>query len=277
MSSAIVHSEKSQSRQPTRYRLILFSVLAGLICLARVGLTGAIPGLVAPWIQLPGNTLPEHTPSLHIWHGAEWGAFTVLLSCGCLVALLRKPTEKHLVFQFFVLVWFFLGIIGIIFSPAYTMSYVIIAILPSILVTLAYPGKRSLLKFSFQLSLKNKLMMFAVLSLLILLPTGIFSLLMQINGSPMDEHVIRIDWAKSFGINVSLIFAGFLTASRRPGWRTLGFLLAITYIYLGVASISAVNAPGSWGLIGGALSVIGGFILMILLRNQKVINTNVGM
>jgi hypothetical protein len=39
-------------------------------------------------------------------------------------------------------------------------------------------------------------------------------------------------------------------------------------IYLGVVAISLPNAPGSWGTIGGAISVLVGTVYLLDLANE---------
>ena len=44
----------------------------------------------------------------------------------------------------------------------------------------------------------------------------------------------------------------------RPGWQTLGTLVSLAYVYLGVAAITLLDQPGSWGIAGGLVSLAAG-------------------
>ena len=61
-----------------------------------------------------------------------------------------------------------------------------------------------------------------------------------------------------------LIGIGFLTAIKRPGWQVLGILLGIVYLYLGIVAITIPNEIGSWGTVGGILSILGGVAYLVL-------------
>ena len=55
-----------------------------------------------------------------------------------------------------------------------------------------------------------------------------------------------------------LVLGGLLSATKRAGWNVLGNIVGIALLYLGVAAIVAPDSPGSWGLVGGIFSMIGG-------------------
>jgi hypothetical protein len=65
-------------------------------------------------------------------------------------------------------------------------------------------------------------------------------------------------WAESIDLALTLIVAGLLTATRRPGWRELGIITGLAYLYLAAAALAVPDQAGSWGVAGGIASVLGG-------------------
>ena len=65
-------------------------------------------------------------------------------------------------------------------------------------------------------------------------------------------------WTGGIILNLCLVLAGLLAATKRPGWRELGILVGITYLYLGAAALTVPDQPGSWGVVGGILALLGG-------------------
>ena len=45
-------------------------------------------------------------------------------------------------------------------------------------------------------------------------------------------------------------------ATRRPGWQVLVAGIAAVYAYLGIASITLPDQPGSWGTLGGTIALV---------------------
>jgi hypothetical protein len=84
------------------WREILFRVLA-VVCTLLLLVSGGIASLLAPWGS-PGSGFPGFTPELHRWHSALLGVFEGILLPGLLVALLRRPRERPLLMQLYVLV-----------------------------------------------------------------------------------------------------------------------------------------------------------------------------
>jgi hypothetical protein len=44
-------------------------------------------------------------------------------------------------------------------------------------------------------------------------------------------------------------------ATRLPGWQLLVAGIAAVYAYLGIASITMPDQPGSWGTLGGTIAL----------------------
>jgi uncharacterized membrane protein YebE (DUF533 family) len=55
-----------------------------------------------------------------------------------------------------------------------------------------------------------------------------------------------------------LVIGGVLTAAKRPGWRVLGNLIGISFLYLGATALLVPGNAGSWGIVGAVLGILGG-------------------
>lgn len=68
-----------------------------------------------------------------------------------------------------------------------------------------------------------------------------------------------------------LSLAGFLAATRRPGWPVLGVLVGLALLHQGAAAVTLPYQPGSLGLTGGGMALGGGllFIIVTLIEMRK--------
>jgi plastocyanin len=73
------------------------------------------------------------------------------------------------------------------------------------------------------------------------------------------EHATQNHWVLTAELELMLVLGGLLAATKRPGWRILGILVGLAFVYLGLASISAPHFDGSWGTLGGILATLGGW------------------
>ena len=73
-----------------------------------------------------------------------------------------------------------------------------------------------------------------------------------------SEHALSMHWMISFDVDILLLIAGFLVSTKRAGWMSLFIILGIAFLYLGAAALSVPTQTGSWGTIGGVLSILGG-------------------
>ncbi len=65
-----------------------------------------------------------------------------------------------------------------------------------------------------------------------------------------------------------LVLAGGLAATRGPGWRALGIIACLAFTYIGLAAVALPSRGGSWGVVGGSLSVLAGVVLIGLTLHQ---------
>jgi hypothetical protein len=119
-----------------------------------------------------------------------------------------------------------------------------------------YPAPRGLFTFA-GAHPSRRLLALAVISALALAPVTLRNLQWQLAGVG-GEHAEQSRWMGAVILSVCLVLAGLLAATRRPGWRALGILTGITYVYLGAAALSVPDQPGSWGTAGGLAALIWG-------------------
>ena len=73
-----------------------------------------------------------------------------------------------------------------------------------------------------------------------------------------DELALNYSWASILEHLCNLWLIALLAAFRQPGSTLLALLVAACLLYLGVAAIAVPGNPGSWGLAGGAIAILGG-------------------
>ncbi len=232
------------------WRTIVFVVLTGLFGLLVVG--SAIPDLLAPWFNSQGPATPGDTPELHRWHAAQWGALKAVLIGGSLLALLWRPRAKPLLMQFVGLGVGILALLGGTLDPR-----IFVILWPFLLVIAAYPMPRALLDVSREVPLSRPLLALSLLAAVLLAPYAWRSLIWQLAG--VGEHAAQFHWIESVIISIMLVLAGVLAATKRPGWRALGIIVGLAFVYLGAAALQVPYHDGSWGTTGGMLSTLGGW------------------
>jgi plastocyanin len=235
------------------WRTILFTILAGLFALVPLA---NVRGLLAPWVLL-GSPAPGYTPELHRWHSAMWGTLTSLLFGGSLLTVLWRPRTKPLVMQFVALTGIILFCVGTIAGDL--AGLVLLAVF--LVIVAVYPASRRLLDLSRPEPFSRPLLALSLLAAVLLAPNAWRNLHWQLAGVG-GEHATLDHWIFSAVMDVILVLAGLLAATKRPGWRTLGIMAGLAFFYLGVASIALPYHDGSWGMIGGIVSAIGGLAFL---------------
>ncbi len=57
---------------------------------------------------------------------------------------------------------------------------------------------------------------------------------------------------------------------KRPGWRALGIITGVAFLYLGLAALALPQQAGSWGIPGGILSLLAGALFVtVTLREAR--------
>jgi hypothetical protein len=233
------------------WRLIIWRVVAGLGALFFLIVMPGLIALLEPWVLLAPDG-PGYTAEIHRFHEAHWAVMNAVLFGGCLLALLRRPREQPLLVQFFI-VAILIDAIGLALTqPLDPMAFIILAI-----VLAAYPAPRALLSVSRKGPVSVPLLGLCILAAALLLPEIWRLVPMQLAGLG-GEHATEHHWMLTAILEVMLIAGGLLAASRRPGWKALGIIVGLAFVYLGVASISLPYYAGSWNVWGGALATVGG-------------------
>jgi hypothetical protein len=252
------------------FKLIAFTLLAGLFGLASLFVMEGLTEGLLPWVTLGCPGCPDGV-EWHIeqqrWHGAEHGALLGLLFGGSLFALLWRARQKPLVLQFYLLGHVALVLGYLAFRPVATpvegiVAFVIMVGVTSALLIVTYPERRHLFELKAGAAVSRRLLGVTAASALVLIPVAFQNLQRQLSGFG-GEHASEARWAGALIMIVCLLLAGVLSSTRRPGWQTLGTIVGITYLYLGAAALSVPDQFGSWGVAGGAAAIVAGIAYLV--------------
>ena len=246
----------SRVGEPASWRIWLFRILAVLVGLFfAVNLTAA----AQPWIpSAPGP--PTTHPILERW-SIPFAAGIDGISALVLLYFAWRPRQPPLFLQYFALVIVIFIVVTTPFEPA--LGIAVIAALP----LAAYPWPRQLLVPPWRDGVRWPLLALAVLAGALLLADAWLALQAQIHHT--DELArTTADYATNVEHLLGLCAVMLLVASRRPGRILLAVMLAADLLYLGVVAITVPNAPGSWGPIGGALSLLIGLVYLLDVANE---------
>lgn len=216
---------------------------------------------------IPAWILKDPAESIHLWHIAELTALAGILLAGVMFGLVRRPEEKPLLAQFVVLSATILaaGIMPFDIKAA-------VLLLIAGLIVLSYPQPRSLLNFSRKGSISVALLVITLLFAVILDPIIQQEIHYQIIGmSENDVHALDLHWIGSALLMVLLILAGVLASTKRPGWKRLGIVTGLTYLFLGVIALIVPGyAAGAWGEAGGLFAAfLGALYILITLAEAE--------
>jgi hypothetical protein len=235
------------------WRTIAYSILAGLYALQSliVGLVAIAP---SPW--QPTN---PGTPWLTKWNNAHSAMVVGVLVGMLLLVTLWRPQKRAGLLQVVTAVSIVFGpVIALLRIPRYgfNLSDWVFYALVTILILLS-PAREQLFSLKSEGSTSKPLLFLTISAGLLFLPDLWQNFQWQIAGFEADLAQ-RYLWLGNIFFLLVVIGIGFLTAIKRPGWQVLGILLGIVYLYLGVVAISIPNEIGSWGTMGGILSILGG-------------------
>lgn len=235
----------------------MIAVLLGLLYLPNGIVT------IAPWVSSGiAKTLPPVSPLIWAWGQAvspdlqRWtfGFSAVVDDAIALVclSLAWRPLGRPLLLQVFVpALVFFLGA-----NIPFIGWGMLVAYSPFFLLLAAFPEPKQLLKPFWNGPISWPLFALAVIIGALFLPQGWQAFGAQLAGK--DAMALDYGWAtiiEHLGILWLLaLFASF----RRPGSTLLALLVALCLFYLGAAAIAVPENPGSWGLAGGLLALLGG-------------------
>jgi hypothetical protein len=244
------------------WRLIIWRIVAGLFALFFLLIGGVV--LLDPWIQLVPAVTESQNPDAWRWYAAVWAAVTVILGAGPLLMLLRRPRERPLLMQFWVL-----GQVATTAAwltatwPAFEFDEIIMILI----VLVAYPAPRALLSLRSEERISKPLLGLSLLAAVALAPVLWSNLQLQLTDAGSEFHTTG-QYMHVVYITLLVPLGGLLAATRRPGWQMLAAIIGIALIYLGAASITVPTHPGSWGMLGGLASLLGGLAFVALPRYE---------
>ena len=237
---------------------------------------------------IPAWVIRDPADQIHLWHIAELSALAALLLGGVALALIRRPQEKPLLAQFFLLSLIILSIGFIPFDidalvsginisipafglgniPLNTIGFAFL-LLAGVFV-LAYPDRRALLSFKLKGRMSIALLLLTLVFAVFLDPAINKEIYYQIVGmSNSDVHALELHWIGSALLMILLIVAGLMASTKRPGWKILGFITGEVYFFLGVITMIVPNYAGSWGEASGLFTIFGGVLYMLIVLAES--------
>ncbi len=209
---------------------------------------------------IPAWILRDPADDVHLWHIAELAALATLLFGGVIFGLLRRPQEKPLLAQFFVLSM----LISAVAITPFNMAGLVCLVIAGLFVAL-YPDRRALVSFPRR---------GGRVSIPLVALTAIYAICQdtriqqeinwQIIGGTSDLHALQLHWIGSALLITLLILAGFMAATKRPGWERLGIITGTVYIYLGAIALIVPDYAGSWGEASGLFAAFGGALYILI-------------
>jgi hypothetical protein len=231
-------------RRSRNWRTIVFRVLAFLAALLFVTNLRLV---LEPW-------LAQGIPAFRQWSDAMTVAIAIL-TVGSLAAVIWRPRAMPLPLQYLAIA----TVLAVIEIAPFEGPYIFLVVIPLVIVIAAYPEPRALMSLSPTNAISLPLLALGLLATVSLAPGLWLALSREMQG-------VSGDWITNFEHTVSLLLAGLLTSTRRPGWRVLGILTGAVFLYLGAAALALPDAPGSWGTVGGILALLcgAGYITLTL-------------
>jgi hypothetical protein len=242
--------------EPASWRIWLFRILAVLVGLFfAINLTAALQ----PWIpSAPGP--PTTHPILERW-SIPFASGIDGISALVLFYYAWRPRQASLFLQYFAVVIVTFIVVTTPFEPA--LGIAVIAVLP----IAAYPRPRQLLLPPWRDGVRLPFLALAVVAGALLLVDAWVALQAQIHHS--DELArTTADYATNVEHLLGLCAAMLLVATRRPGRTPLALMLGAELLYLGAVAITVPDAPGSWGTIGGVVSLLVGLLYLADVANE---------
>lgn len=244
----------SESPTVSRRRLLAFRTTAGLVGLFM--LYAGLSNASAPWMAVPAMAGDLH-PELHRWFSAVAGASDLIVA-GCFLALAWRPT-RTLLFLFLVVGIVLAGGINLPFAPGFAI--ILVLTIPALAT---YPYWSQLRNVTSWWHRPHRVMLaIGALAAVPVLVVAVLAVGRQIDGA---GAAAQANWWADYAEHVSLpVIAALLASSGQPGWRMLGGLAAVVYVYLGtVATFVLTVDAGSWGRLGGSAGMGFGVILAVI-------------
>ena len=237
-------------------RRIIFPIIAGLMALLGFAFLDGVREAIAPW-SLHIDYDPQ--PELTLWHYASHGASVgILFSCSML-ALVWQPMRKPLLLQMYMLGFLTLVTVYTIIDAGDAIGFFPIVLATIGMLFAAFPDRKALLRIP-RPGASRVLLGLTALAAACLTPVIIRSFMHAFESPAFEGAADPRRWGAGAIMAIALIIAGLLASSKNGGWLTLGTILGLVYLYLGAAAISIPDQAGSWGYVGGAISLAFGVV-----------------
>ena len=216
-----------------------------------VALQGVDEGLI-PWFHKRYLGEEWFRPDL-LWHYGAHGVLVALLFGGGLLSLIWKGQLKPLVLQFYIVGHVVFILIAIVtYDTMLTMPFVLVMFMAVNLILIGtYYKPKDLFKLHLKEKANKPLLYLTMAAALLLLPQIWEGLQMQ--WTQVDGE---FRWGEMAVMYMALILAGLGAALGKNGERVLSVLASLSYLYLAILSFSIPNYAGSWGYLGGGLSLL---------------------
>jgi hypothetical protein len=234
------------------WRVYVFTFFAFLFALGSFVMLQSVDEGLTPWFH--ERYIGEDWFSKDfLWHYGAHGALVGILFGGSLVALLRKAILKPVLVQFYTIGHIiFLTISYLTYDAMMDMPFVTIMFtVTNLILILTYLKPKQLFKFHKAEQMNKPLFYLTTIAAVALLP--------QIwNGLTLQWEQVggEFRWGEVAVLYIMLLLSGFGAAVCKNGARGLATLNGFAYLYLAILSITLPNIQGSWGYIGGILSLL---------------------
>ncbi len=131
---------------------------------------------------------------------------------------------------------------------------------------LTYPDRLALRRVGRTGRLSLPLLGLTILYFIFLDPVIHQEIYLQVIGMTNDVHAMRLHWIGSALLLILLLIAGFMAATKGPGWKWLAVITGINYIFLGIISMIVPDYAGSWAEWCGLVSIFGGVLYLFFVR-----------
>ncbi|MCO5177375.1 MAG: hypothetical protein M9890_10450 [Thermomicrobiales bacterium] len=246
-------------------RRVIFPILAGLVALVGFALLDGVREAIAPW-SLHVDYDPQ--PEANLWHYAAHGATVGMLFSGSMLALVWQPARKPMLLQMYMLGFLTLGLVYTIIDPNNGLGFLpMVAVVFSILFA-AYPDRRAVLRLP-RPGASRLLLGLTALAAVAMSPAVVRALTHAYDSPAFEGAADPTRWGAEIIMSITLVIGGLLVSSKRGGWQSLGVIVGLIYLYVGVAAISIPDQAGSWGYVGGAVSLAFGVIWLVAVWRER--------
>ncbi|WP_141431751.1 hypothetical protein [Bacillus sp. 03113] len=252
------------------WRNYVFPFFALLFALGSFVVLQSVDEGLIPWFHARYLDEKWFKPSM-LWHYGAHGVLVGILFGGSLVSLLWKAEEKPLVLQFYTVGHIIFILVGIItYDQMLTMPFVLIMFTTvNLILILTYIRPKQLFKIHKAEIINKPLLYITFAATLFLLPqiwNGLSQQWNQVGG--------EFRWGEMAVMYVVLLITGYGAALGKGGAKVLSIVASISYLYLAILSFSIPDLPGSWGYVGGVVSLLisCSFVYFGFVRKVKKLN-----